>query len=375
MQVTVITPIAQHHEKQFVRCADSVRKQTVECRHLHMIDVDGKGPGYIRNKLLQQVKTKFVVFLDADDYLEPTFVEECMRVSTPGNYVFTDWYEGNIIKSTPKGAFWDTAWHLITCLIHTDMMQVIHGFNEKLPAMEDTEIFLKFDRFAYCGTQILRPLVHYTNDGKRSKDARTAGLIPAIKADFSRRFRVGCCSDENLEKRNRPPIGKKLPGDIKVQALWEGNCVQGGAVTGRRYDRASVPMLIWIDPRDAKARPDLYYIFPEPTVVDPPKASRRRIKRPHTFADMLHVSGMLDLPPGAANVLPVVVDGNISPDFDKLNTIAQRICCHVESKPKRDTNTDSHPTIVVGRRPDTVRTGSALGSPTAKRQAVAVGNG
>ena len=78
MQVTVITPVAKHHEQQFVRCADSVRKQTIECRHLHMIDTEGKGPGFIRNKLLEQVKTKFVVFLDADDYLEPKFIEECI---------------------------------------------------------------------------------------------------------------------------------------------------------------------------------------------------------------------------------------------------------------------------------------------------------
>ncbi|KKK94385.1 hypothetical protein LCGC14_2683370, partial [marine sediment metagenome] len=78
----------------FVRCADSVRKQTAEVRHLHMIDSDGKGPAYIRNKLLEQVRTKFVVFLDADDYLEPTFVYECIKSSTPENYVFTDWYEG-----------------------------------------------------------------------------------------------------------------------------------------------------------------------------------------------------------------------------------------------------------------------------------------
>jgi len=374
MQVTIITPVAPHHEKAFVRCADSVRKQTIECRHLHMIDTEGKGPGYIRNKLLKQVDTKFVIFLDADDYLEPAFIEECMKVSTPDGYVFTDWYEGETVKSTPKGAFWDTAWHLITCLMHTDMVRIAGGFNEKLAAMEDTELFLKFDEYAYCGIQVKQPLVHYTNEGKRSKDARTAGLIDGIKKDFAGRYRVGCCSDANNQNGKRPAVGKRLPGDVQVVALWKGNMVTGGAVSGRRYQRASRPMKMWIDPRDARMRPDLYRILPQPTKPDPPKAPKRLVlKKPRTFADMLHAAGMLELPPGSDNVLPIA-HGEITPDFGKLNTIAQRIY-HVESKPKRRTNSDSNTTIVKPGKPDTICKPSAVGSNEAGRQPVAIGNG
>jgi hypothetical protein len=373
MQVTVITPIAKHHEKQFVRCADSVRKQTIECRHLHMIDSDGKGPAYIRNKLLEQVRTKFVVFLDADDYLEPTFVYECIKASTPERYVFTDWYEGEVVKSTPKGAFWDTAWHLVTCLIHTDMMKIVGGFNEKLAAMEDTEIFLKFDQYAYCGTQIKEALVHYTNDGKRSRDARNAGLIPAIKADFTRRFHVGCCSSDNNPNGARPAVGKRLEGDVEVVALWQGNMVTGGAASGRRYPRASRPMKLWIDPRDAAMRPDLYRILPQPTVVDPPKAARRRVKKPRTFADMLYAAGVLDYAPGTSNVLPVA-DGEIAPNYTKLNDIAQRIC-NVNSKSKQSVNGNSKAAIIVTGKADPVRPRSPIRKGDTSRENVAVRNG
>lgn len=377
MQVTVITPIAPHHEAQFVRCADSVRKQTIECRHLHMIDKDKRGPAHIRNKLLEQVRTEFVVFLDADDYLEPTFIEECLEASEPERYVFTDWFEGDKVKATLKGKFWDTTWHLITCLIHTDMMRLVKGFNEKLPAMEDTELFLKFDEFAYCGIQVNKPLVHYTNEGQRSKDARRDGLNAAIKQEFGRRFQVGCCNDANSQNGPRPPVGKKMPGDVQVMALWKGNQVTGGAATGRRYQRASRPMKLWMHPEDARLRPDLYRVLKQvekPVKANNPKPVRRRLKKPRTFADMLHSAGMLDLPPGTANVLPVA-DGKITPDIEKLNTIAKRIY-HVESKPKRRSKGNSKAVGTRTPKPDKKRAGSATRSATPGQVApLAIGNG
>ena len=120
MNVTVITPIAPHHQETFVRCADSVRRQTVPVKHLHMVDKDKKGPGVIRNELLKQVTTKYVVFLDADDYLEPAFVERCLEHNDPEHYVYTNWMEGETEKSTAPTAFWNSARHLVTCLIHPD---------------------------------------------------------------------------------------------------------------------------------------------------------------------------------------------------------------------------------------------------------------
>jgi hypothetical protein len=375
MQVTVITPIAPHHEKQFVRCADSVRKQTIECRHLHMVDTGLRGPAYIRNLLLEQVRTKFVVFLDADDYLEPTFVEECMKASTPESYVATDWYESGQVKSKPSNTFWGAVWHLVTCLIHTDMARIVKGFNEKFPAMEDTEFFLKLHQFKYCATRVKKPLLHYTNEGKRSNHARQKNMVEGIKQELSRRFQVGCCSEANNQNGPRPAVGKKMPGDVEVMALWEGNQVTGGAMTGRRYQRASRPMKIWIDPQDALARPDLYRIIPPATKVNfPKKVSRRRVKKPKTFADMLHAAGMLELPGGSANVLPVA-DGIINPDFEKLNEIAQRIY-NVQSKPKRSIESNSQTDIVVTGQADTVRNGSTTrGTEAGRDKPVAIGDG
>ncbi len=326
MSVTVVTAISPWHQEVFVRCADSVRRQTLYTRHIHMIDKDAKGPGVIRNELMKQVKTKYVVFLDADDYLEPTFIEKCFAANDPEHYVYTNWMEGETEKSTPEGAFWDTAWHLVTCLIHTDMIRLVGGFDEQLAAMEDTDLFLKFDSYNYCGICVPEPLVHYTNQGRRSTDARAQGLNESIKRTLFGRYKVGCCNNPN--KTQRPPVGAKVKGDVLVQALWAGNQFTGGAVTGRRYPRASRPMKIWVNAEDAIARPDLYRILPPKD--KPKKASRQpvkpvKLKRPRTFADMLHAAGMLQYKDENPIFVPSLVAADLHPDYEKLNALAMRI--------------------------------------------------
>jgi glycosyltransferase involved in cell wall biosynthesis len=68
-----------------------VQAQTVDCAIETLVDYGGRGAGWARNRLLERVSTPFVVFLDADDYIEPNFVERCLAVWQPGRYVYTDW--------------------------------------------------------------------------------------------------------------------------------------------------------------------------------------------------------------------------------------------------------------------------------------------
>jgi hypothetical protein len=83
---------------------------------------------------------------------------------------------------------------------------------------------------------------------------------------------------------------------------------------------------LWVDPRDAKARPDLYRIIPPKKAKPPPPPTKEAIERPrgggNTFADMLLQTGIAELPPEA----PLPVKPSIlSPNFNKVNEIAQRI--------------------------------------------------
>jgi hypothetical protein len=310
-----------------------------------MVDKHKKGPGVIRNELLKQVTSKYVVFLDADDYLEPTFIERCLEHNDPESYVYTNWMEGETEKSTAPTDFWNNARHLVTCLIHTDMMRIVGGFDETLAAMEDTELFLNFDQYNYCGILVPEPLVHYTAQGQRSRYGRESGVNVQIKRDLGSKYRLGCCNNPN--KTKYPPAGTKMENDVLVMALWNGNKRFSGPVTGRPYPRVARPKKLWMDIRDARARPKDFRILPP---KDKPKKVNRRqapvkLKRPRTFADMIHASGMLDYRDENPVFVPSLVAAEIKPDYEKVNEIAQRIynakAKKAHRKPGQDIGADS----------------------------------
>lgn len=78
--VTLITPSLAGREHMLAEVIRSVQAQTVPCKHLWLVDADRLGPAPIRNKLLAQVDTELVGFVDDDDVLDPAHVELCVAV-------------------------------------------------------------------------------------------------------------------------------------------------------------------------------------------------------------------------------------------------------------------------------------------------------
>lgn len=222
-----------------------------------MVDEDNKGPGWVRNQLLKQVSSEFVVFLDADDWLEPTFNEECFKAYQPGKYVYTDWYKDGEWVQTPDKAWCDGTWHPITALIKTTDVRGVGGFDESLPAIEDTDFYMKLTRRYICGVRVPRPLLHYGKEGRRAKAVHEDGSVNVLKDTVLMRYRnqMGCCGD--MPKVDETiPIGEKQPGDVLAMAVWVGNRREYGRATGRRYPRMSNPKMTWVSPSDIAARPD-----------------------------------------------------------------------------------------------------------------------
>jgi hypothetical protein len=76
---TVIIPAGPKHVHLMARAVESARAQTVPTEVLTFVDTERRGPAYGRNLLASQVTTPFLTLLDADDYLEPNFVEETLN--------------------------------------------------------------------------------------------------------------------------------------------------------------------------------------------------------------------------------------------------------------------------------------------------------
>ncbi len=342
VEVTVITPVGLAHRALVERAIASVKNQTLLCKHLVMLDADKRGPGALRNQMLKQVATEFVSFLDADDWLETSFaadtVEEYRRIG--GNrYIFTDWFDdGNRVIETPclngpdgrpisvpeRKPYCGGTWHVLTTLIPTEWVRAVGGFDEELPAVEDTEFYLKLNTTHRCGHRLQKALFHYSPGGGRAATfnqdiALRTSVMQMLSVKYGGRM---CCGDD--EDRVLPPIGQRQPEDVLARALWRGNREETGRVTRRIYARMSFPKTTWVDPRDVAQAPDLW----QPVQMNNQPIGIRSLKQ-------MAQSGMAAAETSAHAVslehapLPTVT---AKPNIDRLLTLASK-SVHVYADP------------------------------------------
>jgi hypothetical protein len=268
MRLSVLIPVAPYHTGHLQTALDSLKAQTEAVNVLYAIDHEQRGPGFIRNQLLKDVRTPYVTFLDADDWIAPTFAQVTCDAMQPGRYVYTDWMQDTEYIKAPEKAWCAGTWHPITAVVHTQDALNVSGFDEQMPALEDTDFWLKLVTRHICGIHIKQALFHYGPGGRRGKGAVETGLADKLRQVLMRKHggKMGCCGKG--EVGNKLPIGEKQPGDVLAMALWHGNRGERGRATGRRYPRMSYPRQTWVHPADIEKRPDLWQQVHEPTVGD-----------------------------------------------------------------------------------------------------------
>ena len=332
MDVSVITPVGPNHEQILRRAINSVSRQSYPIAdHIIVRDAEGKGPSWARNRGLALAKTEFVVFLDADDEIEPEFVRKARRVIQPGRYVYTDWLQNDadgVIRKyvAPEP---DNVWcldqsrgkfHIITTLMHTDDARRAGGFNESMrTGGEDKEFWYRMKHEAgICGIVIHEPLAWYHADAgnTRSHDyANRDAERVALDVILTKRYGgkpMACCGGskrvsvfssefsgpQTFEWERAPRNKTTMVCDTLVEYKCRGNRTIVGRVTGFTYPRGSFPKQIYIDARDAMAAPHDWRIVvshPEPmaatgmevlaaiidgTYVDEPEPEPAAVKPP-----------------------------------------------------------------------------------------------
>ena len=261
-QLTFITAVAGYHAHLIPSVRAQVSHQTVACAHLVIEDHERKGPGAARNAGLARAETPFVAFLDADDQIAPTWAEETLAAFEKGGgkrYIYTDHVQDDRVVPAPKCAWVNRTWHVITALIQTDWARAVGGFDETLPAFEDTDFFMRLAISGYCGARLARPLFLYGAGGQRSARYQNTPVYDAAMRYFSRNYggrKVGsCCGDP--QPGDLIAIGEHLDGDVMAEATWAGNRPQRGRATGRVY-RTGNWKRTWVDPADVDAQPELW---------------------------------------------------------------------------------------------------------------------
>jgi hypothetical protein len=281
-EVSVVIPVGPSHLSIVERAHASAKKQTVPVDVFVIVDNEKKGPAWARNRGLEKVQTRWVIFLDADDELEPRFAEECLQAGAwPNRYVYTDWFEGETQHCPPDhcwtgeafepGGGWKRegdkkvwhgggAWHVVTTLLPAHWVRHIDGFDEAYRhGSEDTAFYWKLQALGCCGLHLPKPLFRYhSNPNSRSlrwiqhPDFKEASRT--IQERYGGQKLMGCCNKPGSTVKT--PMGAKQPGDVLVQVLWKNKTNWEGPITQRLYPRTKWPRMIWVDPADAHAAPN-----------------------------------------------------------------------------------------------------------------------
>lgn len=90
--LTVVTPTVEGREEFLKQNQFTVASQEGGALpHLVMVDADREGPAVIRNRLVEQVETDWVLFLDDDDWLEFDYLKTVEPFLTPDFDVVYTW--------------------------------------------------------------------------------------------------------------------------------------------------------------------------------------------------------------------------------------------------------------------------------------------
>lgn len=298
-----VIPVGKGHEEYVKQALDSVEGQTFLKWEAIVIndtgqDLDLTGYPYVkvlntsgcvgasaaRNMGIEAALGDFTVFLDADDYLHPTFLEKSIRkYKQTGRYVYTDW-----MMLTKDGAmqyhecpdfepdliFQRGYFHPITCLIPTAELKK-HRFDEMMQTWEDIVIYMDLIKGGLCGVRIPEALMtyRYTTGQLREKGASNAA---ALRADILGRYeeyitggkRVMC----NCGAAAPPP---EITADmelVKVSLHTEEKAKKDhyGAATGTRY-RREAGEVFFVRVEDQAVEPDKYVRVPD---IQPDKSQK-----------------------------------------------------------------------------------------------------
>lgn len=204
--VSVIVTCGPGHRKYLIDALDSIQAQTFpdwECIVVNDTgeqwgsDIMGapwaqvvengsnKGTSYSRNKGLEMARGKFVVWMDADDYWMPWFLERMVSYAEYNDgVIFSDLLmlddEGFKIQNYPdfdsmrviQTMQYPGSSVLVPIHIAQAVSEMQGGFDENIPGMEDWDYQIAVHHLGFCAYHIPTPLFVYrlNTSTKREKD-------------------------------------------------------------------------------------------------------------------------------------------------------------------------------------------------------------
>lgn len=295
-KVSVIIPVSDKHVAHLIDALDSLESQTFKkweaivvfdttepvspsvftaYPFIHPLYTYGNGAGVARNAGAAIARGDYLLFLDADDWLEPNAIEKLLLAAGRHNAIsYSDYAgfafirdeqmlhdlgrDGRLLSYREKtgeaaiaykaaafdcelaarqpelnrttGEFY--IWNLITSLVPKAWHQEIGGFDEKMVSWEDWDYWLRLARKGKCFTHVRERLVNYrfyTGTRRERGLQESKSLIQYLHEKYSAGDKAMCsnCGSSHTSPPVALPAMSSAPGgspdDMVIIILNDGN--------------------------------------------------------------------------------------------------------------------------------------------------------
>jgi len=244
---------------------------------VYTVNLKGHGAGRARNIGLAAARAPLVLFLDADDYLQPEALEKMLRLYIILNgerYIYTDWWlDTGKLERFKSGEFDQASFkmqHPVTVLMARATALEIGGFDETLPVYEDHDFFLKMQIHGHCGSRLPQPVLTYRSKLGQRRIKGEQEINSLLRKRYEAYFDGGekmspCCGDSGaagiilqakgkLGMTNQPPASQSqtvYPATVRLEYVGVNAGAISFTVNGRSYRGGRNPTVRFIDAQPA----------------------------------------------------------------------------------------------------------------------------
>jgi glycosyltransferase involved in cell wall biosynthesis len=150
-------------------------------RPVRLVQQSNMGVARARNRGVVEARGELIVFLDADDILEPTFIERTYEAleRTNAAYAYTDARtfgpRASLVPIRPfdGNALFEGNFIPVTALLKKSVFLEVGGFDPSWPAHEDHELWARLFVRGHYGVLVPEPLFRYRFHGPSRNTALT----------------------------------------------------------------------------------------------------------------------------------------------------------------------------------------------------------